>query len=270
MFTSLSDRESRVRALSLGATEFLSKPIDSTELLVRVRNLLKLKKYQDFLEEHGRLLEERVAERTRELREAFIETIERLTLAAEYRDEDTYVHVHRISHYTEVLVRHFDLAPADAELMVYASPMHDIGKVGIPDAILLKKGPLTTEEFEVIKGHTTIGARILSHSKSPFLRAAEKFALYHHERWDGTGYPLGLAGEAIPLEGRILNILDQYDALRSRRPYKPALSHDEAMEVLTKGDGRTLPGHFDPVVHARFVESQDRIQEIYERHAPAS
>jgi putative two-component system response regulator len=267
MFTSLSDRESRVRALSLGATEFLSKPIDATELLVRVRNLLKLKKYQDFLEEHGRILEERVAERTKELREAFIETIQRLTLAAEFRDEDTYVHVHRISHYTEVLVSYFDLSPAVADLMIYASPMHDIGKVGIPDSILLKRGPLTDDEFEVIKGHTTIGARILANSRSPYLVEAEKFALYHHERWDGSGYPLGLKGEEIPIEGRILNIIDQYDALRSRRPYKEAWSHEDAMDVITKGDGRTHPGHFDPIVLSRFLEAQDRIREIYDRHA---
>jgi putative two-component system response regulator len=266
MFTSLTDRESRLMALKAGADDFLSKPIDGTELIVRVANLLKVKRYQDFLEEHSRILEATVADRTRQLREALLETVQRLTLAAEFRDEDTYVHVKRISYFTEVLVKAFGISAEEADIMFYASPMHDIGKVGIPDAILLKPAALDDDERELIKTHTTIGAKILSGSDSPYLKSAEKFALYHHERWDGSGYPNGLKGDRIPIEGRILNIIDQYDALRSRRPYKPPYDHATAVRIIELGDGRTMPGHFDPRVLGMFMANEDTIHRIYEEH----
>jgi putative two-component system response regulator len=264
MFTSLTDRESRIRALEAGANDFLGKPIDGTELIVRVHNLLKVKRYQDFLEEHSRILETQVAERTRQLREALLDTVHRLTLATEYRDEDTYVHVRRISYYAELVVRRLGIPEHDAEIMFYASPMHDVGKVGIPDSILLKPGELTEPELEVMRTHTTIGARILRGASSPYLKEAEKFALYHHERWDGTGYPFGLADESIPIEGRILNIIDQYDALRSRRPYKPPYDHDTAVRIITRGDERTRPGHFDPRILTIFREECETFRDIFE------
>ena len=268
MFTGLSDRSMRIKGLTAGANDFLTKPVDNTEILVRVGNLLKIKKYQDVLEAHSKILELKVEERTRQLREALIDTVQRLTLAAEYRDEDTYVHVKRISYYTAVIVKHLGIPQPDADIMFYSSPMHDIGKVGISDTILLKPGALTAAEYEIMKTHTTIGARILRGSGSPYLRSAEKFAIAHHERWDGSGYPLGLKGEDIPVEGRILGIIDQYDALRSRRPYKPALGHEEAVRILTEGNDKSSPVHFDPKVLRIFKECSSEFRDIFEAHGP--
>ncbi|MBI5604859.1 MAG: response regulator [Deltaproteobacteria bacterium] len=267
MVTALADRGSKIKGLEAGANEFLSKPLDGVELQVRTRNLLRIKEVEDFLKNHNQHLAYQVAEKTKELRDAFIDTILRLTLAAEYKDEDTALHITRTSYYTQYLARKLGFSEEEVQTMFYACPMHDVGKIGIADGILLKPDRLTCKEFEVMKTHTTIGASILKGSPSPILVSAERFARYHHECWDGSGYPQGLKGEEIPMEGRIFNLIDQYDALRSRRPYKSAFRHEKAFEVLTEGDDRTMPTHFDPRVFEAFRDNHQVFATIYEQHS---
>ncbi|HJP60348.1 MAG TPA: HD domain-containing phosphohydrolase [Gemmatimonadaceae bacterium] len=264
MVTALGDQESRLRALKAGVQEFLSKPIDRNEVSLRVRNVLVLKEYSNALAEQNRALERRVAERTREVLEGYRETIETLTRAASYKDEETGAHVRRISFYTQELAVALGMNPAFCETIHYASPMHDIGKLAIPDAILRKTGPLTAEEWSVMKSHTTIGAQLVGAGSSPYLQMGAEIALHHHERWNGGGYPAGLKGERIPFSARIMNICDQYDALRSVRSYKKAFAHETVVEIITTGDGRTMPAHFDPDVLAAFKRSAKRFLEIFE------
>ncbi len=236
--------ETRRRALSVGARDFLTKPLDRIELLLRVRNLLQVKQLQDRLRDQNADLEETVAERTRDLDQSRLEVLERLALAAEYRDDDTQEHAWRIGRICALVALALGLPDQEAQLIGRAAPLHDVGKIGIPDAILLKPGRLTGEEFEVIKTHTTIGAEILAGSRSPLLRLAERIALTHHERWDGGGYPSGLGGEEIPIAGRIVAVADVFDALTHERPYKQAWPVEKAVDEILSQAGR----QFDPCV----------------------
>lgn len=264
MVTAQTDRGARLAGLNAGAEEFLTKPIDRAELWVRVRNLLRLKEYGDFLANHNRILNEQVSMRTAQLEEAYRDTVFTLVRAAERKDEVTGHHVRRISHYCQVLAEAMAL-PADFSTAIFhASPMHDIGKIGIPDHVLLKPGELSPDEWQIMKTHCALGASILSSGTSPYTQMGAQIALNHHERWDGSGYPAGLKGEAIPLAARIMQICDIYDALRSPRPYKQAIEHARTVEIITRGDGRTLPTHFDPAVLAGFSKQADRFATIYD------
>jgi putative two-component system response regulator len=257
--------ETKHEALKLGARDFLTKPFDPEEVRLRVSNLLEMRLLQLQLKTHGDDLEERVRRRTHQLELAHLELIHRLALAAEYRDDDTHEHAQRIGHTTALLAAGLGLPRSVVERLGLAAPLHDIGKIAIPDPILLKPGKLTTEEFEIVKTHTLIGARILGGSRSQLLRTATEIALSHHERWDGNGYPSGLAGDAIPLSGRIVAVADVFDALAHRRPYKQPWPVDEAAAEISSQSGR----HFDPAVvevfaaldhHALAAEDHTRAQ----------
>lgn len=241
--------EKKLQALSLGARDFLPKPFDPAELAVRVRGNLEVRGLMRRLTKHSEELDLKVRLRTAELDRANLEIIHRLMAAAEYRDDDTGSHIHRMSRYAELVARALGLSCQQCERILMASPMHDLGKIGIPDNILLKPGKLTAEEWEVMKSHTTIGANLLANSNSELIKLAEVIAITHHEKWNGQGYPFGLQGTDIPLEGRIVAVCDVFDALTSERPYKKAWEVQKALDVI-KGDSGT---HFDPdIVEAFF------------------
>jgi putative two-component system response regulator len=230
----------RQRALSSGASDFVTKPFDETEVRLRVQNLLRTRSLQLELEHHNELLEQRVLERTRDLECARRETLNRLALTGEYRDDETHEHAQRVGCTAAVLGAELGLPEDEVDLIRRSAPLHDIGKVGVPDAILLKPGRLTADEFELIKGHTLIGGRILANSVSAVLQAGEVIARTHHERWDGAGYPAGLAGESIPLHGRLVALADVFDALTHERPYKPAWPLERAVEEIRRVAGHQL------------------------------
>jgi putative two-component system response regulator len=264
VITGCEDRASRIRALECGAEEYLNKPIDRQELRMRLRNILKLKLYSDLLADHAKTADHLIKGATIRLREAYRDITYTLTRAAEYRDEDTGAHVRRVAHYAWEIASFLGMENSFIDEVFYAAPMHDVGKIGVPDSILLKEGPLTDEEWTLMRCHTIFGHGILKNGRTPFTRMGAEIALSHHERWDGSGYPNRLEGDDIPLSGRIMNICDQYDALRSKRPYKPAFTHRKALETLSKGDGRTLVSHFDPAIHTAFLRCATRFEEIFE------
>jgi putative two-component system response regulator len=276
--TGLGDAALKRRALDLGATDLLSKPVSREDLIARVQSALRIKSQQDELKAYNERLERLVAERTQELADSRLDVLWRLGKAAEYRDKDTGQHIVRVSLYCRALAEALGLDRESSEAIFLTSPLHDVGKIAIPDAILLKLGKLNDIEWAMMKRHCETGAQILcdeslgmkvyfelqGRSDSirrqvvPLLRTAATIALSHHERWDGSGYPQGLVGEAIPLEGRIVALADVYDALSSRRPYKPALSEAEVIAILHD----EADGHFDPTVYAAFERLVGTFREI--------
>jgi putative two-component system response regulator len=272
MVTSLDARQDRLRAYEAGINDFINKPVDHTELRLRLKWLLELKTAQDKLKRSKQTLEETVQRRTSELRHALeevtraqrlvqeghLDTIRRLTIAAEYKDHDTAGHIERIGRYSEVVGHAMHLAPGMVDLLLHAAPMHDVGKLGIPDNILLKAGPLTDEERDIMNTHTTIGAQILTGSTSPVIQMGERIALAHHEKWRGSGYPRGISGEEIPMEARICSVVDFFDALTMDRPYRKAVPNDEVVLMIQAETGSS----FDPSVVEIFLDVRVELEKI--------
>ena len=263
MITSPKDREIRVTALQRGADDFLEKPVDHFELLMRARNLLKLHDRTVSLESRAERLADDVRKATTEISRREMETIYRLTRAAEYRDKESHNHIVRMGHYCRLLAKKMGLPEERQELIGRAAPMHDVGKVSIPDRILLKRDRLTPMEWQVMMTHSRAGYEMLADSDSPLMKAGAEIALAHHEKFDGTGYPQRLRGDAIPLVGRIVAIADVFDALLSKRPYKPAWRLPDTLETLRRGKGT----HFDPRLVDAFLDIMPEIQKVREDFA---
>jgi putative two-component system response regulator len=257
----------KLRALQAGAKDFVSKPFEVAEVLARVRNMLEVRLLQKELLKHNDALDQLVHERTAELQASYLETVFTVSLAAEHRDADTGAHLRRISCASRDLAKSIGLDDISVEQIYFASPMHDIGKIAVPDSVLLKPGSLTPEEWEIMKLHTSNGAMILANGNSPYLKMGAEIALNHHECWGGGGYPSGLRGEEIPLPARIVKICDIYDALRSERPYKPGFDHQKAMDIINHGDGRTMPEDFDPAVLAAFTRDGESYRSLFDSYA---
>ncbi len=261
MVTANDEPKVRYEALECGANDFLNKPVDAHEFEPRVRNMLKLREAHLATRQRAEALAVAVRQATADILERERETVIRLARAAEFRDPETGVHIQRMAHYSAVIARLLGQPAAFAEQMLLAAPMHDVGKLGIPDSILLKAGRLTPEEFAVMKRHPVIGHDILKDSSSGVLRLGASIALSHHEKYDGSGYPHGLAGAAIPLEGRIVAVADVFDALTSVRPYKPAWPLSRAIAFLRDSRGQ----HFDPTCVDAFLRGWDEIVDIRHR-----
>jgi len=283
MMTAPDDGGQKQKALEAGANDFLNKPIDASEAIIRTTNLLRLRELEAFRRLHENPPLPDASSKTTELNAAlqdivraqkslktsYLDTIYRLTVVAEFKDEATVQHVKRVGLCCSHIAKQLGWSDQQMEIIKYAAPMHDIGKIGIPSDILLKPAALTPEELALVKTHTVIGGKILHGSHSAYLQLAERIALTHHERWDGSGYPAGLAGEDIPLEGRIAAFADQYDSLRSLRPYKPPFDYIKAYRIIVEGNERMGPRHFDPKILEIFKDTHKAFERIYEHHKDA-
>jgi putative two-component system response regulator len=285
LFTGVDDNSLKERALNLGAADLLNKPIETSQLIARLRGVLQAKAYDDDLRTRNTLLMEKVQRQNADLAQSRMSVVCRLGMAAEYRDEDTGNHVIRVGCFSRAVAAAMGMQRSFLEMLLLAAPLHDIGKIGIPDSVLLKPGPLDDEEWTIMQRHCAIGERILREqskavvplfdwyatelcamrdsveNRDPVLDMAASVALTHHEKWDGSGYPQKLAGEAIPLESRIVAIADVFDALTSNRPYRPARPEDEALTIIES----TAGSHFDPRVYAAFLHSLPEIRVIRAR-----
>jgi putative two-component system response regulator len=270
LMTAYAEVDIAIDAIKKGAFDFIVKPYRSEQLTNSIEKALLYRRLVEKEKEYKERLEETVEKRTRELRDTLTvlrnmsdELITRLTAVAEFRDSSTGFHNYRMGSYAKELADVLGLDHNLVEALSFASPLHDIGKVGIPDTILLKPSALTSEEFTVMKTHTTIGEKILAGSSYPFIQMGASIAMNHHERWDGTGYPRGLKGDETPIEGRIVILCDQYDALRGLRLYKLPINHDDAVRIITIGDGRIMPQHFDPDILEAFRKVSANFDDIF-------
>jgi putative two-component system response regulator len=258
MATAVDERNTAIHALELGAYGYLIKPFDKNEFMINVTSALERRKHELRSKEYERRLEQEVRDRTADIRNREEEIALRLVWAAEYRDDTTGEHIRRIGMFSAILAESLGHPKSFVDDIRIASPMHDVGKIGVPDHILLKPGKLTLEEFEIIKKHTEIGAGILGDSDIPLLQFASSIALSHHERWNGAGYPQGLAGEDIPEAARIVAIVDEYDALSYDRVYRDAYSHDKVIEIMQQ----VSSAHFEPRIFECFMDNLPVIREI--------
>ena len=254
--------ETSAKALCNGAKDFLTKPFEQLEVLQRIHNILEVRLLHNQVKAQNQNLEKIVVQRTKELAHSRLEIIQRLGRAAEYKDNETGNHILRMSKFCQLLAKAVGLSQAESEMIFAASPMHDIGKIGIPDRVLLKPGKLDAEEWAIMQTHVNIGVDLLSGSESPLMIMAKNIALLHHEKWDGTGYPNGLVGENIAIEGRIAALCDVFDALTSVRPYKKAWSIDDAMTFIKEQSGK----HFEPRLVILFEGIQDEVLAFRGKH----
>jgi putative two-component system response regulator len=260
--TALNEKEDEARGLRLGAVDFITKPFNRELVKARVHNHLVLKLHQDHLEKLVREKTIQVRTALKKFTDASLDTIFRLSKAAEYKDEDTSSHIKRVSNFAAAVGRKLGLPGDFVENLRYAAPMHDIGKIGIPDKILLKPGKLNPEEWKIMKQHTIFGGKILEGADNGFLKMGEIIALSHHEKWDGSGYPKALKNDKIPLAGRIVAVVDVFDALTSKRPYKEAFSLKKSFDIIKEGRGN----HFDPEIVDAFIEISGEIISIREKY----